>query len=107
MVAANEMKSLKDSKWSSRSDVSKYGALRVQQDATRLSRIGEKAAALMSAELEKYALNDADWEVYVAQRQARRRTKVPVPQFVEIYGLQGVQKKQVDQEFRKYVGQAS
>ena len=104
MVAANEIRSLKDSNVVISSDVSKYGALEFSK-TNEIIPIGEKAAALMSVELEKYALNDADWEVYVAQRQARRRTKVPLPQFVEIDGLQGVQKKQVNQEFKKYVGQ--
>lgn len=103
MVAANEVKSLKDSNIVISSDVSKYGALEFSK-TDEIIPVGEKAAALMSAELEKYALNDADWAVYVAQRQARRRIKVPIPQFVEVSGLHGVQQKQVNTAFQKYVG---
>ena len=65
--------------------------------------MGYKAAQLMAPELEKYALNDADWEAYIAQRQARRRTKIPTPQFVEIYGITGMQQGDINARFEKFI----
>lgn len=103
MVAANEVKSLKDSDVVISSDVSKYGALEFSK-TDQIIPTGEKAAQLEASALEKYALNDHDWQVYLAQRQARRRTKIPIPQFVEIYGVHGSQQRQVDAQFEKYVG---
>jgi NTE family protein len=103
MVAANEMRSLKDSDIVISSDLSKYASLEFSK-SDEIIPIGYKTAQQMAPELEKYALNDADWEAYVAQRQARRRTQVPVPQFVEVFGITGMQQADVDVRFEKYVG---
>ncbi|MBS1800916.1 MAG: patatin-like phospholipase family protein [Acidobacteria bacterium] len=103
MVAANEINSLKNSDIVISSDVSKFGALEFAKSNEIIPK-GEQAAELEAAALEKYALNDADWAAYVAERQARRRTMVPQPQFIEILGLTGVQQKEVDARFEKYVG---
>jgi NTE family protein len=104
MVAANEINSLKNSDIVVSSDVSKYGALEFGK-SSEIIPVGEKAAELEAAALEKYSLNDHDWAVYLAQRQARRRTKIPVPQFIEVIGVHGSQQKEVDAQFEKFVGQ--
>jgi NTE family protein len=103
MVAANEVNSLKNSDIVVSSDVSKYGTLEFSK-TQEIIPVGHEAAQLEAVALEKYALNDHDWEIYLAQRRARRRVKVPIPQFVEITGVQGVQKREVDGEFEKFVG---
>jgi NTE family protein len=103
MVATNEAKSLKDSDIVISSDVSKYASLEFSK-SDEIIPIGYKTAQQMAPQLEKYALNDADWAAYVAQRQARRRTQVPVPQFVEVYGMTGMQQADVDARFEKYAG---
>jgi NTE family protein len=102
MVAANEVNSLKNSDIVVSSDVSKFGALEFSR-SEEIIPIGYKAAQLMAPELEKYALNDADWAVYVAQRQSRRRTQVPVPQFVEVYGITGMQQTDIAARFKKFI----
>lgn len=104
MVAANEVDSLKHSDIVISSDVSKFGALEFSKSA-EIIPIGEKAAGLEANELEKYALNDTDWAAYVAQRQSRRRTNVPVPQFIDVIGMSGAEQKNVDAQFEKYVGE--
>jgi NTE family protein len=102
MVAANEARSLKDSDYVVSSDVSKFATLEFEK-SDEIIPIGYKAANAMAAQLEKYALNDADWEAYVALRKARRKTTVPVPQFVEIVGISGMQQSDVAVRFRNYV----
>jgi len=90
MVSANEVQSLKNSDIVVSSDVSKFGSLEFSRSEAIIP-IGYQSAQTMAHELEKYALNDADWAAYIAQRQARRRTAIPVPQFVEVYGISGTQ----------------
>jgi NTE family protein len=104
MVAANEINSLKNSDVVVSSDVSKVGTLDFEKNE-QIVPLGYKAAELQAAELEKYALNDADWAAYVAQRQARRKTDVPIPQFVDVYGVGGTQQSEIRARFQKYVGQ--
>lgn len=103
MVAANEVQSLKNSDIVISSDVSKYGTLEFSK-SKEIIPVGEKAAELEAPELEKYALDDADWAAYLAQRQSRRRTTVPVPQFIDVMGLSGAEQKNVDARFERYVG---
>jgi NTE family protein len=103
MVSANELKSMKDANILLKADVSKYTSSDFEKSADIIPQ-GVKVAEEHAAELEKYALNDADWQAYVAQRNARRRTKIPVPQFVTVYELKGAQRAEVANEFAKYVG---
>ena len=103
MVAANEQVSLKNANVLLKADVSKFGATDFDKSAEIIPQ-GMKAAEADAAALEKYALDDADWKAYVAQRDARRRTHVPVPQFVDVYGLRGAEQTEVAASFKKYVG---
>jgi len=103
MIAANVARSLQSADVVISSDVSKFGTLDFAR-TDDIIPIGDKAAAAMSAELEKYALNDADWAEYVRERDARRRTKVPIPQFVEIYGVEGVRQKNLEAKFERFAG---
>src|SRR3982750_4262831 len=59
MVAANEAKSLKDSDYVIASDVGKFGTLEFEK-SDEIIPLGYKAANAMAAQLEKYALSDAD-----------------------------------------------
>lgn len=103
MIANNERESMKNANILIKADVSKFTSSDFT-DSTTIIPKGYEAAQAHAAELEKYALSDADWKAYVAARDARRRTSVPVPQFVEIYGLRGTQKAEVAADFKKYVG---
>ncbi|MEO6983651.1 MAG: patatin-like phospholipase family protein [Edaphobacter sp.] len=103
MVANNERESMKNADILLKADVSKFSSTAFEESAKIIPQ-GYKVAEAHAAELEKYALNDADWKAYVTARDARRRTEVPVPQFVDIYGLKGAQQAEVADEFTKYVG---
>lgn len=103
MVAANERESLKNADILLKTDVSNFTAGDFTQSAEIIPQ-GEKVAEAHAAELEKYALNDADWKAYVAARNARRKTWVPAPEFIDIYGLKGAQQTEVASKFTKYVG---
>src|SRR5271156_3154949 len=103
MVSANELKSMKDANILLKADVSKFSSSEFEKSAEIIPQ-GVKVAEEHAAELEKYALNDADWQAYVAQRDARRKTKIPVPEFVTVYGVEGSQRAEVANDFAKYVG---
>src|ERR1700761_5755683 len=103
MVSANELKSMKDANILLKADVSKFTSSEFEKSAEIIPQ-GVKVAEEHAAELEKYALNDADWQAYVAQRDARRRTTIPVPKFVTVYGVEGSQRAEVANDFAKYVG---
>jgi NTE family protein len=47
---------------------------------------GYDAANEKAALLEKFALNDAEWQEYVQRRDARKKTLAPVPEYVRVQG---------------------
>jgi len=51
-----------------------------------LMQKGYDAANGRSRLLEAFALSDSDWQEYLRARAARKRSDVPVPQFVEVQG---------------------
>ncbi len=102
MVAANELKNMKDANILLKADVSKFTSGDFEKSAEIIPK-GFEVAQEHSAELEKYAVNDAEWQAYVAQRNSRRRTTLPEPRFIDVYGMHGVQRIEVANQFQKYV----
>ena len=88
MVAANEIQNMKDANILLKADLSKYTSSDFEKSAEIIPQ-GVKVAQEHAAELEKYAVNDAEWQAYLAQRNARRRTNVPEPKFIDVYGMHG------------------
>src|SRR6202041_683390 len=89
MVSANELQSMKDANILLKADVSKFTSSEFEKSEEIIPK-GFEVAEQHAAELEKYAVSDSDWEAYLAERKARRRTTVPEPQFIDVYGLHGV-----------------
>ena len=102
MIAANELKSMKDANILLKADVSKFTSGEFEKSAEIIPK-GVEVAQEHAAELEKYAVNDADWQAYVKERNSRRRTYLPEPKFVDIYGMHGVQQTEIANEFTQYV----
>jgi NTE family protein len=102
LIAANELKSMKDANILLKADVSKFTSGDFEKSAEIIPK-GVEVAQQHAAELEKYAVSDADWQAYLTQRNARRRTQLPEPQFVDIYGMHGVRQTEIANEFTQYV----
>ena len=102
MTAANEAPNIADANLLLKVDLSKY----TSSDFTMSSEIvpkGYAAAESHAAELEKYALNDADWKAYVEQRNSRRIMHLPEPHFIEVVGVTGSSKADVAAKFQPFV----
>jgi NTE family protein len=65
---------------------------------------GVEAATEKSRLLEKFALNDAEWREFQQERDARRLTTVPAPQFVRVTGAQGEATARIEQFLASFVG---
>ncbi|MEO5925682.1 MAG: patatin-like phospholipase family protein [Bryobacteraceae bacterium] len=64
-------------------DISDFSAASFER-GDDISKMGVMAAERMSAQLGSLRLDDTAWAVYVAQRDSRRKTIVPVPQSVTV-----------------------
>ncbi len=52
-----------------------------------IANIGLQAAEQKSAVLSRFALGDGEWQQHLTERRAKIRTKIPIPQGVEITGV--------------------
>ena len=102
LIAANELKSMKDANILLKADVSKFTSGDFEKSA-EIIPMGVEVAQEHAAELEKYAVSDAEWQAYIRARNSRRRTALPEPKFVDVYGMHGVQQTEVANEFTQYV----
>ncbi|HJX96956.1 MAG TPA: patatin-like phospholipase family protein, partial [Candidatus Acidoferrum sp.] len=56
-----------------------------------IMRKGYETANGKSQLLDKFALGDAEWQAYVRDREARKKTLAPVPQFIKVQGADTAQ----------------
>lgn len=75
-------------------------------DAQKIIAKGYEAAQQNAAELEKYSLDEAAWEQYKAQREARRIHEVPIPQFVQVQGTTPGLAANMERQLRNVPGKA-
>lgn len=60
----------------------------------RIMEKGYDTAKEKSRLLEKFELSDAEWQEYMRERQARRKTIAPVPQFIKVEGADTEQQRE-------------
>jgi NTE family protein len=85
VVAENELRSLSQADAIVPVPLSEYTTTDYEQSEPIMQR-GYEAAKQRARLLEAFALGDADWEAHLETRKARKRTEVPVPQFIKIEG---------------------
>jgi NTE family protein len=96
MIAANELKSMQDADLLVTIPLQKYTTL--DYDKTdALIQAGYQAAQGKAAMLEKLSVDDATWQAYLRQRTSRKRA-VPIPQFVEVSGIDPKNSRQIQKE---------
>ena len=86
MISANELQSMEMADILLSVPVQKWGALSFD-DADAIIKAGYDAAAAKSKVLLTLAVDDATWNEYIAERNARRITTTPIPTFVAVKGV--------------------
>jgi NTE family protein len=82
----------------------KYTALDYNK-ADAIIKLGYDAAASKAAVLSAFSVSEADWEEYLANRNARRRT-APIPKFVEVVGAAPQMARAMEKQMSPLVGEA-
>ncbi len=73
--------------------------------ADAIIKLGYDAAASKASVLSAFSVSEAEWEDYLANRNARRRT-APIPQFVEVTGTSPEMAKAMEKQMSSLVGTA-
>jgi NTE family protein len=84
MIAANELRSMEQADILVTVPLQKYTALDYNK-ADVIIKAGYDAAAAKASVLAAYSVSPAEWEQYLAERSARRKS-VPTPTFVQVTG---------------------
>jgi NTE family protein len=103
MINANELISMEKADLLIAVPVEKYNALDFDK-ADEIIKAGYDAAAAKSKMLMTLAVDDATWNEYLTERNSRRRTKAPVPQFVAVEGVNGHLSQRVQEQMSSLVG---
>jgi NTE family protein len=85
VVAENELRGLAGADLVVKVELQDFNSLDYPKAAAIIQK-GTEAADQKARILETYSLDDASWQEYLRKRDARRKTEVPVPQFVKVVG---------------------
>ena len=97
-TAATEVRGMEAADIVVKVDVQKFTALEFDKTDALIQQ-GMQAAEEKAKILLPYALGQAEWNEYVARRDARKQSAVPIPEFVRVEGTSD----DVDQKIQKFL----
>jgi NTE family protein len=69
-----------------------------------IMQAGYEAAKGKSKLLAGFALDDADWNEYVRERDSRKQTSTPVPQFIDVQGTSAPAQEDIRRYLKNFLG---
>lgn len=103
VIAANEQESIKKADTLVQVDVSDFTSTDYDAAQQLITR-GYKSAQKNAAILKQYSVDDATWNQYIKERNARRIQTNAAPQFVAVEGASAEQAKSIQYDLRKWIG---
>ncbi len=103
MIAANEVQSIEAADVLVSVPLAKYNTMDYSQ-SNDLIKAGYDAAQSKAAVLTRFSVDDATWQQYIADRDARRR-HTPKPEFVEVAGTDPHSAKAIEKDFAPVLNQ--
>jgi len=101
MISANEIHNMEAADLLISVPLAKYTTMDYAQTPA-LIKAGYEAAQAKASVLERFAVDDASWQKYLADRTARRR-QTPEPEFVEVTGTDQKSAKAIQKAFAPVV----
>src|SRR5580704_12585567 len=102
MIAANELRSMEQADLLVTVPLQKYNALDYNA-ADAIIKAGYDAAASKAKVLSAFSVSEAEWQQYLADRNARQKT-TPVPEFVQVTGAVPEMADSIEKELSENVG---
>ena len=103
MSAVNVVRSMEQADILVTVPLQKYTSLDYNK-ADAIIKLGYDAAAAKATVLSAFSVSDAEWEDYLAKRNAKRKT-APIPKFVEVTGTSPEMAKAMEKQMSSLVGQ--
>src|SRR5271170_710774 len=102
MSAVNVLRSMEQADLLIVVPLQKYTSLDYNK-ADAIIKLGYDAAAAKASVLSAFSVSEAEWEDYLAKRNARRRT-APIPKFVQVTGTSPEMAKAMEKQMSTLVG---
>jgi NTE family protein len=102
MSAVNVLRSMEQADILVTVPLQKYTSLDYNK-ADAIIKVGYDAAASKATVLSAFSVSEAEWEEYLANRNARRRT-APIPKFVEVVGASPEMAKAMEKQMSSLAG---
>ncbi len=103
VVLENELRGMKGADIVVTVELQKYNGFQYDR-ASAIIQEGTQAAEAKKRVLLPFAISDTQWNAYVAAKNARMRTDVPTPQFVEVEGTNPQAARQVERFLQRLAG---
>ncbi|MGA7556358.1 MAG: patatin-like phospholipase family protein [Candidatus Acidiferrales bacterium] len=103
-IASTELRGMEGADIVIKADVQKFTSLEYDK-AEELIQKGMEAAEEKSQILRPYSLDQAAWDEYVAQRDARKKGTASVPRFVKVEGTNADAEQKIQKFLQPLVGQ--
>jgi len=103
VIHANELRGMADADLIINVQLKDFTSMQYDKSQSIIAR-GKAAADGKSRVLAPYALDDADWNAYLARKKSRERIDIPVPSFVEVRGAGGDANKELETYLQPLVG---
>ncbi|MBB5340642.1 patatin-like phospholipase family protein [Tunturiibacter gelidoferens] len=101
-IAANEMHSLEAADILITSKLQGFTSSMFTKSSEIIPK-GVDAAEAKAKLLDRFSVTDAEWAAYVAQRNSRRKTEVPDPQFVTVAGVTGPARVEIERSLQQVI----
>src|SRR5579863_5479673 len=102
MILDNERRALQLADVVVSLDLGKFGISDYDQSEAIIN-LGYKAAAARAATLRPFALSDADWQTYVAERDARKRSPQQSTAILQVAGVAGDERQHLEKRLLNFV----
>lgn len=102
VIAANELRSMEQADLLISVPLEKYTSTDYNK-AQEIIQAGYNAAAAKANVLERFSVDEAAWQQYLSERNARRKT-TPVPQFVQVTGTNPAVANDIEKRLKPLVG---
>lgn len=103
VILANERRSMKLADLVVTLNLGQY-SIDDYSEAEKIIQLGYDGAAQRADDLRRYAVSDAEWRQYLAQREARKLTPQKVAETVEVTGVSGDEQRRLESRLKQFAG---
>lgn len=103
VIAENEVKGLSRADAIVSVPLSEFGTTEYKKNGPIMQK-GYEAAVERAKLLERFALENDAWQEYAKERESRKKTIKPVPQFIRVQGTDALQRADIEHFLRSFVG---